>query len=183
MERVSKATFIAISNRKIEMYDAFVKTIDILVPIVKEWDGKKLTKRFIDKVNNIIKDKVPYIRVGFDTSWRGERDNRFKFYYDNRYVNSVSAYVNYPETTVYAYNGNDYINRDDFRLNAINCIQSLEREKEICRESKENLQVSIEQIDDVIAMYSEMKACVERTMAEIPSPLKTRIDITCPVYE
>ena len=102
MERVSKATFIAISNRKIEMYDAF------LIPIVKEWDGKKLTKRFIDKVNNIIKDKVPYIRVGFDTSWRGERDNRFKFYYDNRYVNSVSAYVNYPETTVYAYNGNDY---------------------------------------------------------------------------
>lgn len=41
MERTSKASFIALSSRKIEMYESFIKAFDIIIPMVKEWDGKK----------------------------------------------------------------------------------------------------------------------------------------------
>ena len=182
MERTNKATFIAVSNRNIEMYNSFAKAIDIIINMAKDWDGKKINKRFIDKVNEALKDNhVSYVRFCFDTNWKNERDNRFKFYFDNRWVEEARAYISYNENTIFAHNG-DYLDRDDYRLNAENLIIALEREKEICNNRAHDLQVSIEQIDEVIEKYAQMKVYVEKTLAEIPSPLRERIDVRCPVY-
>ena len=88
MERVSKTTFIAQANRKIEIYQSFIKAMEILKGIVPKYDNKKMDKRFIDKVNAVFAEKVPDTTIHFSTTYWGERENRFKLYYNNyRYSN------------------------------------------------------------------------------------------------
>lgn len=182
MERTSKATFIAVSNRNIEKYNSFVNVFDILIKIAKEWDDKKINKRFIDKVNELLRDNhISYVRFCFDTNWRNDRTNRFKLYFDDRWVEEARAYISCNEEIIFAHNG-DYLDKDDYRLNAENFIIALEREKEICKNQAQDLQACIEQVDEVIEEYTQMKVYVERTLAEIPSPLRERIDVRCPVY-
>lgn len=183
MERTSKATFIAVSKRNIEKHNSFINAFNLIIKFAKDWDGKKINKRFIDKVNELLRDNhISYVRFCFDTNWRNERTNRFKLYFDNRWVEEVRAYINCNENVIYTHNG-DYLDKDDYRLNAESFISALEHEKEICVNRINDLQACIEQVDEVIEKYTQMKAYVEKTMVEIPSSLKSRVDIVCPVYD
>ena len=182
MERTSKASFIALSSRKIEMYESFIKAFDIIIRMVKEWDGKKMNKRYIDKINEAINDKVPHVRFSFSTSWRGERENRFKLYFDNRWVESVRGYIDVCESVVYGRNGEQYINEIDFKLDAEKCVVALENDREICLSQAQRLMECIERIDEVIEKYAEMKSYVSKVLEDIPAPLRNSFTINCPVY-
>lgn len=168
MERTNKATFIARSNRKIEMYETFNKAIDVIISLAKEWDGKKMNKRFVDKVMDKLRDNhISYVRFGFDTRWDGNRDTRFKLSFDNRWVEEVNAYIDDTENMIFAHKG-DYLDKDDFRLNAENFIGALNREKEILDAKIQELKECISNVDEIINKYAQMQKFVKETMDTIP---------------
>lgn len=183
MERVSKTTFIAQANRKIEIYQSFIKAMEILKGIVPKYDNKKMDKRFIDKVNAVFAEKVPYTTIHFSTTYWGERENRFKLYYNNRYIESIGAYVDMYacESTICSRKG-WYINNETFRLCSDDLIENLDCECEIYNKKVIELKESIDKIDEVIAKYAELEKTVETTLKSIPSPLRGSIHIPCPIY-
>lgn len=183
MERVSKTTFIAKANRQIEIYQSFIKAMEILKGMVSKYDNKKMDKRFLDKVNAVFAEKVPYTTIHFSTNYRGERENRFKLYYNNRYIESIGAYVDIYacESTIYSRKG-WYINDETFRLCSDDLIENLDWECEIYNKKVAELKESIDHTDEVIAKYAELKKIVETTLQSIPSPLRESIHIPCPIY-
>ena len=54
MTQMRKDVFVALANRKIEMYQAFQKVLDIVLSEAKGKDGKMINKRFIDRINELI---------------------------------------------------------------------------------------------------------------------------------
>lgn len=182
MERVSKATFVAMSNRRIEMYEEFTNALNNIQPLVTKYDGKKINKRFIDAVNDAIKDVAPNTKFAFATNYKGERENRFRLWYGNRWVESVNGYISDYENILYPCDSIQPYLDEEFRLNADSFLKAIDRELNRLINYIKSYTEAIQKVDEVIETYNSLKEYAYKTLDTIPSPLRSRIIIDSPIY-
>ena len=181
--RMTVTTFKAIAERKIEMYNANIEFIDRIIKFAKDYDGKKMDKRFLDKVEAIAPN---HCRIGFDGDIYGNRENRFRLVYGDRYISSVGAYLenhDYTQIIYKDYTLGDYINKDDFRLNYEIFKETLKKQKEYFVNYRDELIYAKDHTDDIIATYNEIDKLVKEKMQTIPSMLRQSIFVNCPIYK
>ena len=182
MLRMNQTTYKAVAERKIEMYNANIAFFDRLIEFGKNYDGKKMDKRFIDKVAAFA---PTHCRLVFDTDFYGKRENRFRTIYDDRYISSVNAYLDqwdYTHIIYKDYTAGDYINTADFTLNYANFEAALMRQREQFVTNRDELIYAKEHTADIIATYEEMSEYIKTKMATIPSSLRQSVNISCPIY-
>lgn len=180
----SKSQIVGEYKARIILIDEFIKAIEILKSsdVVKSYDGKKITKRFTDKIENLLPN---YIKIDLVAqSWSHFLNVRL---YMNREIfgnielqkyltyNDVSCEINQQEANryepadlTYCVNGIRTFNFEKF----VKCAQ---REINLLNSEKTQYVASIEKIDDVIQKTQELQKLVRQTLAEFPSYIKPTI--------
>ena len=181
METVKIDVFKAMSERKIVMYRSFQKALDAIRDLVTSYDNKVINKRFIDKAQAAIDSVVPHIRIGFDTDFRGNRNNRFQLTFTDRYVQSVNGYIDYTQSTIYPFNNKEYISKDDFRMNSENCLYAFDKDNETTQNLINDLQNAIANAEDIYQKYEQLQKVIDDTLDGIPSCLRQRIYVNNPL--
>ena len=181
METIKIDVFKAMSERKIVMYRSFQKALDAIRDLVTSYDNKVINKRFIDKAQAAIDSVVPHIHIGFDTDFRGNRNNRFQLTFTDRYVQSVNGYLDYTQSTIYPFDNKEYINQDDFRMNSENCLLAFDRDNETSQNLINDLQNAIENAKDIYQKYVDLQKVIDDTLDGIPSCLRHRIYVNNPL--
>ena len=181
METVKIDVFKAMSERKIVMYRSFQKALDAIRDLVTSYDNKVINKRFIDKAQATIDSVVPHILIGFDTDFRGNRNNRFQLTFTDRYVQSVNGYIDYTQSTIYPFDNKEYINQDDFRMNSENCLYAFDKDNETTQNLINDLQNAIANAEDIYQKYEQLQKVIDDTLDGIPSCLRQRIYVNNPL--
>ena len=181
METVKIDVFKAMSERKIVMYRSFQKALDAIRDLVTSYDNKVINKRFIDKAQAAIDSVVPHILIGFDTDFRGNRNNRFQLTFTDRYVQSVNGYIDYTQSIIYPFNNKEYISKDDFRMNSENCLYVFDRDNETSQNFINSLQDAIENAEAIYQKYEDLQKVIDDTLDSIPSCLRQRIYVNNPL--
>ena len=181
METVKIDVFKAMSERKIVMYRSFQKALDAIRDLVTSYDNKVINKRFIDKAQAAIDSVVPHILIGFDTDFRGNRNNRFQLTFTDRYVQSVNGYIEYTQSTIYPFDMKEYINQYDFRMNSEYCLLAFDNDKEICQNLINDLQDAIANAEDIYQKYEQLQKVIDDTLDGIPSCLRQRVYVNNPL--
>ena len=181
METVKIDVFKAMSERKIVMYRSFQKALDAIRDLVTSYDNKVINKRFIDKAQAAIDSVVPHIHIGFDTDFRGNRNNRFQLTFTDRYVQSVNGYIDYTQSTIYPFDMKEYINQYDFRMNSEYCLLAFDNDKEICQNLINDLQDAIANAEDIYQKYEQLQKVIDDTLDGIPSCLRQRVYVNNPL--
>ena len=181
METVKIDVFKAMSERKIVMYRSFQKALDAIRDLVTSYDNKVINKRFIDKAQAAIDSVVPHIHIGFDTDFRGNRNNRFQLTFTDRYVQSVNGYIDYTQSTIYPFDNKEYINQDDFRMNSENCLYAFDKDNETNQNLINDLQNAIANAEDIYQKYEQLQKVIDDTLDGIPSCLRQRIYVNNPL--
>lgn len=181
METVKIDVFKAMSERKIVMYCSFQKALDAIRDLVTSYDNKVINKRFIDKAQAAIDSVVPHIHIGFDTDFRGNRNNRFQLTFTDRYVQSVNGYIDYTQSTIYPFDNKEYINQDDFRMNSENCLYAFDKDNETTQNLINDLQNAIANAEDIYQKYEQLQKVIDDTLDGIPSCLRQRIYVNNPL--
>lgn len=189
MRQMRKDVFVALANRKIEMYQAFQKVLDIVLSEAKGKDGKMINKRFIDSINELIgeDDNLKYeeyrrgminaVRFCFSNDWAGKRNGRFEMYYSNRYVSEVNSYLDWNTLEVRG----TYL-KDGKYLDYDALSQSIENEKNYCFKQINELTNAIDGADEYIQAISHIKAYVESSLKELPEGLYTTFRLEPAIY-
>ena len=181
METVKIDVFKAMSERKIVMYRSFQKALDAIRDLVTSYDNKVINKRFIDKAQAAIDSVAPHIRIGFDTDFRGNRNNRFQLTFTDRYVQSVNGYLDYTQSTIYPFDMKEYINQYNFRMNSENCLYAFDNDKEIYQNLINDLQDAITNAEAIYQKYVDLQKVIDDTLDNIPSCLRQRIYVNNPL--
>lgn len=191
-DRTSKTNFINTSNTKIMAFNSFKEAIMTLQTIVLKYDGKKMDKRFIDKVNKMFEEKGIEVKFSFDTNYRGERDQKFKFYFSGEEFvdsNNNRGYLNYDNRCMWLYPNyeettkREYMNTD-FKLDAQAFLLALHKAFAVCEERTNKLKDAIENADEVIKTYAQLNKIITDTMKTIPEELRAyNPTIYCPIYD
>lgn len=185
----SKKAFLLEEAKKIEMNKVFIEALKIMKKAVKEQklDGKVANKRFIDKMNaafneNGLEGKV---RAFFDTDYKGDRKNRINMLYLERDIPENRSCLDYYSSIDYLYfeKGAAYIDEDSYRINEENFIKAADKEIGLCNDKITESQRCIDEIDQVIQKYKELRKYVNETMESMPATLRKYIETGCPVYE
>ena len=181
METVKIDVFKAMSERKIVMYRSFQKALDAIRDLVTSYDNKVINKRFIDKAQAAIDSVVPHIHIGFDTDFRGNRNNRFQLTFTDNYVQSVNGYIDYTQSTIYPFNNKEYISKDDFRMNSENCLYAFDKDNETTQNLINDLQNAIANAEDIYQKYEQLQKVIDDTLDGIPSCLRQRVYVNNPL--
>ena len=181
METVKIDVFKAMSERKIVMYRSFQKALDAIRDLVTSYDNKVINKRFIDKAQAAIDSVVPHIHIGFDTDFRGNRNNRFQLTFTDRYVQSVNGYIDYTQSTIYPFNNKEYISKDDFRMNSENCLYAFDKDNETTQNLINDLQNAIANAEDIYQKYEQLQKVIDDTLDGIPSCLRQSVYVNNPL--
>lgn len=181
METVKIEVFKAMSERKIVMYRSYQKALDAIRDLVASYDNKVINKRFIDKAQDAINKVVSYIRIGFDTDFRGNRNNRFQLTFTDRYVQSVNGYLDYTQSTIYPFDNKEYISQDDFRMNSENCLLAFDRDNETSQNYINSLQDAIANAEEIYQKYEDLQKVIDDTLDSIPSCLRQRVYVNNPL--
>ena len=181
METVKIDVFKATAELKIVMYRSFQKALDAIRDLVTSYDNKVINKRFIDKAQAAIVSVVPHIRIGFDTDFRGNRNNRFQLTFTDRYVQSVNGYIDYTQSTIYPFDNKEYINQDDFRMNSENCLYAFDKDNETTQNLINDLENAIANAEDIYQKYVDLQRVIDDTLDSIPSCLRQRIYVNNPL--
>ena len=181
METVKIDVFKAMSERKIVMYRSFQKALDAIRDLVTSYDNKVINKRFIDKAQAAIDSVVPHILIGFDTDFRGNRNNRFQLTFTDRYVQSVNGYLDYTQSTIYPFDNKEYLSQDDFRMNSENCLYAFDKDNETTQNLINDLQNAIANAEDIYQKYVDLQKVIDDTLDGIPSCLRHRIYVNNPL--
>ena len=181
METVKIDVFKAMSERKIVMYRSFQKALDAIRDLVTSYDNKVINKRFIDKAQAAIDSVVPHIHIGFDTDFRGNRNNRFQLTFTDRYVQSVNGYIDYTQSIIYPFDMKEYINQYDSRMNSENCLYAFDKDNETSQNLINDLQNAIENAEAIYQKYVDLQKVIDDTLDGIPSCLRHRIYVNNPL--
>lgn len=181
MESIKIDVFKAMSERKIVMYRSFQKALDAIRDLVTSYDNKVINKRFIDKAQAAIDSVVPHILIGFDTDFRGNRNNRFKLTFIDRYVQSVNGYLDYTQSTIYPFDNKEYLSQDDFRMNSENCLYAFDKDNETTQNLINDLQNAIANAEDIYQKYVDLQKVIDDTLDNIPSCLRQRVYVNNPL--
>ena len=181
METVKIDVFKAMSERKIVMYRSFQKALDAIRDLVTSYDNKVINKRFIDKAQAAIDNVVPHIRIGFNTDFRGNRNNIFQLTFTDRYVQSVNGYLDYTQSTIYPFDNKEYINQDDFRMNSEKCLYAFDKDNETTQNLINDLQNAIANAEDIYQKYVDLQKVIDDTLDNIPSCLRQRVYVNNPL--
>lgn len=181
METLKIDVFKAMSERKIVMYRSFQKALDAIRDLVTSYDNKVINKRFIDKAQAAIDSVVPHILIGFDTDFRGNRNNRFQLTFTDSYVQSVNGYIDYTQSTIYPFDNKEYISQDDFRMNSENCLLAFDRDNETSQNFINSLQDAIANAEDIYQKYVDLQKVIDDTLDSIPSCLRQRVYVNNPL--
>ena len=181
METVKIDVFKAMSERKIVMYRSFQKALDAIRDLVTFYDNKVINKRFIDKAQAAIDSVVPHILIGFDTDFRGNRNNRFQLTFTDRYVQSVNGYIDYTQSIIYPFNNKEYLSKDDFHMNSENCLYVFDRDNETSQNFINSLQDAIENAEAIYQKYEDLQKVIDDTLDGIPSCLRQRVYVNNPL--
>lgn len=181
METVKIEVFKAMSEHKIVMYRSYKKALDAIRDLVASYDNKVINKRFIDKAQDAINKVVSHIRIGFDTDFRGNRNNRFQLTFTDRYVQSVNEYLDYTQSTIYPFDNKEYINQDDFRMNSEYCLYAFDKDNETTQNLINDLQNAIANAEDIYQKYVDLQKVIDDTLDGIPSCLRKRIYVNNPL--
>lgn len=191
--RVSKEVFAALKRREIEMYNAFIKACDILIENAPKWDGKILNVRYTRAMDEAINKEVEKyqdwggnlhetITFTFDNDYNGNRERRFRMFYNNRYVSAINAYIPNYETIIYQpYKQEPYITEDN-RLDAKAYIKRLTEKKEEYSCCIRNGNDALEHMDDAIKAYDELNHIIKDMMSRLPEDFRQLINCQCPIY-
>lgn len=189
MAQMRKDVFVALANRKIEMYQAFQKVLDIVLSEAKGKDGKMINKRFIDRIDELIgkDDSLKYEELGrglfnavsfdFSLDWERKRDGRFEMYYRNRYVREVNSYLDWNTLRVQGI----YL-KDGKYLDYAAFSESIENERSYCIKQINELTNAIDGADRYIQAISHIKAYVESSLKELPAGLYTDFRLIPSIY-
>ena len=181
METVKIDVFKAMSERKIVMYRSFQKALDAIRDLVTSYDNKVINKRFIDKAQAAIDSVVPHIRIGFNTNYLGNRNNRFQLTFTDRYVQSVNGYIDYTQSIIYPFNNKEYLSKDDFRMNSENCLLAFDRDNETSQNYINSLQDAIANAEEIYQKYEDLQKVIDDTLDNIPSCLRQRVYVNNPL--
>ena len=181
METVKIDVFKAMSERKIVMYRSFQKALDAIRDLVTSYDNKVINKRFIDKAQAAIDSVVPHIHIGFDTDFRGNRNNRFQLTFTDRYVQSVNGYLDYTQSTIYPFDNKEYLSQDDFRMNSEYCLYAFDKDNETTQNLINDLQNAIANAEDIYQKYVDLQKVIDDTLDGIPSCLRQRVYVNNPL--
>ena len=181
METVKIDVFKAMSERKIVMYRSFQKALDAIRDLVTSYDNKVINKRFMDKAQGSIDSVVAHIRIGFDTDFRGNRNNRFQLTFTDRYVQSVNGYLDYTQSIIYPFDMKEYINQYDFRMNSENCLYAFDKDNETTQNLINDLQNAIANAEDIYQKYVDLQKVIDDTLDNIPSCLRQRVYVNNPL--
>lgn len=181
METVKIEVFKAMSERKIVMYRSYQKALDAIRDLVASYDNKVINKRFIDKAQTAIDSVVPHIRIGFDTDFRGNRNNRFQLTFTDRYVQSVNGYIDYTQSKIYPFDNKEYLSQDDFRMNSENCLYAFDKDNEASQNCINSLQDAIENAEEIYQKYEDLQKVIDNTLDSIPSCLRQRVYVNNPL--
>lgn len=181
METMKIEVFKAISERKIVMYRSYQKALDAIRDLVASYDNKVVNKRFIDKAQDAINKVVPHILIGFDTDFRGNRNNRFQLTFTDRYVQSVNEYIDYTQSIIYPFDNKEYLSQDDFRMNSENCLFAFDKDNETTQNLINDLQNAIANAEDIYQKYEQLQKVIDDTLDGIPSCLRQRVYVNNPL--
>ena len=181
METIKIDVFKAMSERKIVMYRSFQKALDAIRDLVTSYDNKVINKRFIDKAQVAIDSVVPHIRIGFNTNYLGNRNNRFQLTFTDRYVQSVNGYLDYTQSTIYPIDNKEYLSKDDFRMNSENCLYAFDKDNETTQNLINDLQNAIANAEDIYQKYEQLQKVIDDTLDGIPSCLRQRVYVNNPL--
>ena len=181
METLKIDVFKAMSERKIVMYRSFQKALDAIRDLVTSYDNKVINKRFIDKAQVAIDSVVPHIRIGFNTNYLGNRNNRFQLTFTDRYVQSVNGYLDYTKSTIYSFDDKEYLSQDDFRMNSENCLYAFDKDNETTQNLINDLQNAIANAEDIYQKYEQLQKVIDDTLDGIPSCLRQRVYVNNPL--
>ena len=181
METVKIDVFKAMSERKIVMYRSFQKALDAIRDLVTSYDNKVINKRFIDKAQAAIVSVVPHIRIGFDTDFRGNRNNRFQLTFTDRYVQSVNGYLDHTQSIIYPFDDKEYLSQGDFRMNSENCLYAFDKDNETTQNLINDLQNAIANAEDIYQKYVDLQRVIDDTLDSIPSCLRQSVYVNNPL--
>lgn len=181
METVKIEVFKAMSERKIVMYRSYQKALDAIRDLVASYDNKVVNKRFIDKAQAAIDSVVPHILIGFDTDFRGNRNNRFQLTFTDRYVQSVNGYIDYTQSIIYPVDNKEYLSKDDFRMNSENCLYVFDKDNKYAQNIINSLQDAIENAEAIYQKYEDLQKVIDDTLDSIPSCLRQRVYVNNPL--
>lgn len=181
METVKIDVFKVMSERKIVMYRSFQKALDAIRDLVTSYDNKVTNKRFIDKAQAAIDSVVPHIRIGFDTDFRGNRNNRFQLTFTDRYVQSVNGYLDYTQNIIYPVDNKEYLSKDDFRMNSENCLYAFDMDNKYTQTLINSLQDAIANAEEIYQKYVDLQKVIDDTLDNIPSCLRQRVYVNNPL--
>lgn len=176
----SKADFIKVTNKKIEMYEMFQTAIMHITSILPKYNGKKMNKRFLDAVNTLLTDNNVPIQFYFNKSYNGERTRRFEMVYMNReFTLDYNTCVN----TLYPGTNPEYLD-EDFRLNAENFINVLGVELNRCKDCIEDYKAGLDKVDMVTSFYKDLEDYISTHMDKLPQCLQDKKYkyLNCPIY-
>ena len=183
METVKIDVFKAMSERKIVMYRSFQKALDAIRDLVTSYDNKVINKRFIDKAQSVIDSVVPHILIGFNTDFRGNRNNRFQLTFTDRYVQSVDGYLDYTHNTIYPVDNKEYLSHDNFRMNSENCLYDFDKDNETTQNLINDLQDAIENAEAIYQKYVDLQKVIDDTLHSIPRCLRQRVYVDNPLMK
>lgn len=184
MEIRSKSKILGEYKTRIRLIDEFVKVIELLKDndIVKAYNGKKLTKRFTDKVQTILPDYIKIdltpqswshflnISIWFDNYIVKDRDIHNYIPYKDSHCNIDQYESNKyePEDYTYCVNGVREFNYDIF-------VKCAERKIKLLQNEKQQYQLSIDNIDEVIQKTKELEKLVRDTISTFPAYIKPMV--------
>ena len=105
---------------EIEARQEAVKIIDLIKPIIKESDGKRADKRFVDKLQKVYNG----LNVRHDESIYNNCDINIKMYIKNRCCKACDAehYIYIKDDVLYLTNNHEYKSYFDNKINASEII-------------------------------------------------------------
>lgn len=184
METRSKSQIVGEYNARIILIDEFIKVIEILKSsdVVKSYDGKKITKRFTDKVEGLLPkymklDLAPQswshflnVNVWMNREIFGNIElQKYLSYKDIKCEISQQEANRYePEDFTYCVNGIREFNFDKF-------VKCVERKIKLLQNEKQQYQLSLEKIDEVIQKTKELEKLVRDTISTFPAYIKPMV--------
>ncbi len=123
---------------EINAYEKMLSIYDNVILLVNENNGKRADKRFIDKLQSIYKGLN--IKKDFDFN-NNPLDIDFIYYVDNRCIKAVNGehYIYIKNDCFYMSNNHDYKTYKEGKINAVEIVANLEKQKKYYTEKVANL--------------------------------------------
>lgn len=182
-------------NLYIENLETSIKLIDVIIPVIKTFDGKVYNKRFQNKVDEAILKhfnndvcKTVYFYPEIDNA---SIHFSFKFF-NNRSVQGKSCWNYLPDSYTeieilryYRSNNEDiipfitYDNNFNIRLNTGLIVQKLTEEKTEIKDKIEYLKEEVKKVADYKKQLEEIQKAAKNLRDSIPYEIKDLFNIKC----